>query len=100
MNTWDRYGTNQKNNFIKSQLDPFKLHESYMEYRDVFRRGFTINNFIDILKVRAIAELSEAIANTPEYFVDQVSKYRRSDSRTINDSIDKLADSIVDTFKK
>lgn len=100
MNTWDRYGTNQKNDFIKSQLDPFNLAESLADYRDTFGEGFTINNMIDILKVRAIAELSEAIANTPEYFVDQVSKYRRSDNRTINDSIDKLADSIVDTFKK
>lgn len=100
MNTWDRYGTEQKDDFIKSQLDPYELCESLNTYKDVFGEGFTINNMIDILKVRAIAELSEAIANTPEYFVDQVSKYRKSDSRTINDSIDKLADSIVDTFKK
>ena len=91
---WNLYGSRDVES-LENKLEPNNLYKIFKDYRLAFGTSFTIENLIEIMKVKAILNVAESIGNAPEYLVDQIGKYRKAEPmETIGSAIDGLSAAI------
>ena len=74
MSEWSLYGTDRRDVFEKSYLDPEMMLMDLKRYQIVFGKEFGLQELLIIKDLQAKAMIAEAVNDAPEFLVAQLMK--------------------------
>lgn len=96
---WCLYGDDKRNE-IERDLKPEYLLDDLVRYQDVFGKEFGVKELLMLQDIRVKAMIAGALADMPEFLIDQIGKANNSSSfPSVTRAVERIADVIEEKWE-